>query len=76
MKGLRGASARVSVVTLSVTLWRKPKKRLCRNYRQGRVLTNRGGEIRCRGKAETFEQAEPARPLATSCRRAASAVRP
>ena len=30
---------------------------------------NRGGEIRCRGEAETFEQAKPARLLATSCHR-------
>jgi hypothetical protein len=42
-----------------------------RNCLQNSSLANRGGEIRCRGKAETLERAQPARLLATSCRRAA-----
>jgi len=41
-------SARVSVLSLVLSLWRTARKRPCRNYRQDRLLANRGGEIRTR----------------------------
>ncbi len=53
----RGVSVSHSVLSLFLTLWRTAKKRPCRNCLQDRSLANRGGEIRSRGEAETFERA-------------------
>jgi len=44
----RVTSAKLSVLSLFLTLWRTENKRPCRNSRQGRILHNRGGEIRTR----------------------------
>jgi hypothetical protein len=47
-RGSRGTSAKLSVLSLFLSLSRTAKKRPCRNYRQNRLLPNRGGEIRTR----------------------------
>ena len=44
----RRTSVNHSVLSLFLTLWRTAKKRPGRNYRQDRLLHNRGGEIRTR----------------------------
>jgi hypothetical protein len=43
-----------SVLSLLLTLLQTIRKRPCRNCLQNRLLPDRGGEIRCRGEAETL----------------------